>query len=265
LVALSSKAIIFSLYVRRVEGSATGQIRVYDDISSYSYMPINVTTEFKRFEMRKTIGVSPTRMFVMIDNTGGGTYEFHSPQLEQRVFATSFVNGTRAEGKLVYPHPLYGQSKGVINFWLYFDDLAVGTNGRNQVWLWDYNGSLATPWFGIQNTSGQYSLSGFGGLSASSYHKAWHMYTIVKESDTLMKTYIDGVKVYETNSSDVSRLFKSSTNISIGSQENGAYLSNILISEFIASAVVPTTDEIRGWYESKTPFYNPYDYRGYTE
>jgi len=91
LTTFSEKNSVFSVYARRVEGSATGAMRIYDSVSGYTTSPMSLTTEFKRFTMTKVIGTSPTRMFVMIDDTGGGTIEFHSAQLERKDVPTNFV------------------------------------------------------------------------------------------------------------------------------------------------------------------------------
>lgn len=99
--AFSGQQVTFSLYMRRVEGDVTGRIRTYDNVSGYSYQNVSATQTFQRFQMTKTIGASPTRMFVMIDNTGGGTYEFHSPQIELGTFATPFINGTRSNAQAI--------------------------------------------------------------------------------------------------------------------------------------------------------------------
>jgi len=93
---LSNQTVTFSMYIRRLEGAATGRIRVYDNSSSYSYQSISVTPQFQRVEMTKTLGANPTRIFVMLDNSGGGTYQFHSPQLEISSFATPFAYSSRS-------------------------------------------------------------------------------------------------------------------------------------------------------------------------
>jgi len=95
LSTLSQKTVTFSLYIRRVDSDATGRIRIYDNVSGYSYGSILVTTNFQKLSMTKTIGLNPTRIFVMLDNTGGGVYEFHSAQLEIKNYDTPFVDGSR--------------------------------------------------------------------------------------------------------------------------------------------------------------------------
>ena len=89
--ALSSQQVAFSLYIRRVEGASNCRIRTYDNVTSYTSSSHAVTTDFTRIQMTKTLGANPTRIFVMVDNSGGGTYEFHSPQLNIGPHATQFT------------------------------------------------------------------------------------------------------------------------------------------------------------------------------
>lgn len=94
LSTLSSKNVTFSIYLkRRVAGNA--RMRIYDDISGYTSLSQSLTTEFQRYTVNKTLGANPTRIFVMIDNTGGGIIDFHSPQLEIGL-ASPFIDGTRS-------------------------------------------------------------------------------------------------------------------------------------------------------------------------
>ena len=92
LTTLSDQTVTFSVYIRKPAGQTSGRIRIYDSASRYSYYPITTSTEFQRFTGTKTLGTNPTRIFVMIDSTGGGPIEFHSPQLEISSAATPFLN-----------------------------------------------------------------------------------------------------------------------------------------------------------------------------
>lgn len=94
LSTLSGQNVTFSIYLKR-QTAGNVRIRIYDNNSGYTYSTHSVTTEFQRYTINKTLGSSPTRIFVMIDNTGGGIIDFHSPQLEIGV-ATPFVDGTRS-------------------------------------------------------------------------------------------------------------------------------------------------------------------------
>ena len=95
LSTLSSQVVTFSIYLRRTDTLGTVGMRIYDNVSGYSTIYADVTGQFQRFSMTKTLGANPTRIFVMIDNTNGGIIDFHSPMLEKGE-ASPFVDGTRS-------------------------------------------------------------------------------------------------------------------------------------------------------------------------
>lgn len=95
LSTLSSQVVTFSIYLRRTNTLGTVGMRIYDNVSGYSTIYADVTGQFQRFSMTKTLGANPTRIFVMIDNTNGGIIDFHSPMLEKGE-ASPFVDGTRS-------------------------------------------------------------------------------------------------------------------------------------------------------------------------
>ena len=95
LSTLSSQVVTFSIYLRRTDTLGTVGMRIYDNVSGYSTIYADVTGQFQRFSITKTLGANPTRIFVMIDNTNGGIIDFHSPMLEKGE-ASPFVDGTRS-------------------------------------------------------------------------------------------------------------------------------------------------------------------------
>ena len=95
LSTLSSQVVTFSIYLRRTDTLGTVGMRIYDNVSGYSTIYADVTGQFQRFSITKTLGANPTRIFVMIDNTNGGIIDFHSPMLEKGK-ASPFVDGTRS-------------------------------------------------------------------------------------------------------------------------------------------------------------------------
>ena len=95
LSTLSSQVVTFSIYLRRTNTLGTVGMRIYDNVSGYSTIYADVTGQFQRFSMTKTLGANPTRIFVMIDNTNGGVIDFHSPMVEKGE-ASPFVDGTRS-------------------------------------------------------------------------------------------------------------------------------------------------------------------------
>ena len=101
LAILSGQTVTWSLYIRSTSGDVTGRIRLYDNVSGYSYQTVDLTGEFQRFSITKTFGASPTRLFVMVDNTGGGTYEFHTLQLEKGSTPTPYLENENIDrGKI---------------------------------------------------------------------------------------------------------------------------------------------------------------------
>ena len=95
LSTLSSQVVTFSIYLRRTDTLGTVGMRIYDNVSGYSTIYADVTNQFQRFSITKTLGANPTRIFVMIDNSNGGIIDFHSPMLEKGE-ASPFVDGTRS-------------------------------------------------------------------------------------------------------------------------------------------------------------------------
>jgi hypothetical protein len=96
LSTLSGQTVTWSVYLKRQGTSGNVGIRIYDNVSGYSTVYAAATLEFQRFSITKTLGANPTRIFVMIDNTGGGIIDFHSPQLEIGSEPSPFVDGTRS-------------------------------------------------------------------------------------------------------------------------------------------------------------------------
>ena len=95
LSTLSSQVVTFSIYLRRTDTLGTVGMRIYDNVSGYSTIYADVTGQFQRFSITKTLGANPTRIFIMIDNSNGGIIDFHSPMLEKGE-ASPFVDGTRS-------------------------------------------------------------------------------------------------------------------------------------------------------------------------
>lgn len=104
LADLSSRKVTFSTYIRSTNGTKEVQLKIYDNVTSYTTVTLPVSSDFRRLSASKTLGANPSRIFVMVD--GDGEYEFYKPQLEKGSFPTSFVDGAREEGKIIYNIPL---------------------------------------------------------------------------------------------------------------------------------------------------------------
>lgn len=258
LATLSGKTVTFSLYVRRLEGPGTGQIRFYDNISGYSYKLINTTQEFQHFQMTKVLGASPTRIFAMIDSTGGGTYEFHSSQLEIKPFATSYVNGSRGTGRFDIPFTL--KPPYTVNVWHKgIKPLAQVTDQGSSPMIFQlgnyYGNASVSFWNYVKNLSIYIKGNASGGWTSTfqpynftdaKWDNKEHMYTLVAVDNRTFKVYVDGVFVGQgTSSEDVTNI----TYLSMGntSMPNAQYRALSLYDRAI-------TDE-----EAKRLYGQPYD------
>lgn len=216
LVTLSEKQVTFSLWLRRLEGPATGRIRVYDDVSGYEYHSVDVTKEFQKFYMTAIIGLNPTRIFVMIDNTGGGTYQWHSAQLEANNFSTHYVEGSRPDkGQVTLPFnltPPYSINFKHRSSWPIVNQvdqptypyiLQMGDYYTNaSISIWNYGkslkgyikGDVSSTWTGLHTSSVTYD--------ATNWEDVEHTYTFIALTNTSFELYMDGEKVDDLVSSE---------------------------------------------------------------
>lgn len=215
LATLSEKQITFSLYLRRLEGPATGRIRIYDDVASYRYQNVEVTKEFQKFYMTATLGLNPTRIFVMIDNTGGGTYQWHSAQVEDNNFVTHYVEGTRPnKGQITLPFnltPPYSINFKHRSTWPFINQvdqptypyiMQMGNYYSNaSISFWNYGKQLKT--YGKGNVSSTWTLlQSYHSYTEVEWDDVEHTYTLVAVSDTVFKVYMDGVYLGQGTSSE---------------------------------------------------------------
>jgi hypothetical protein len=89
---------------------------------------------------------------IYINGNPGTVVEIADPQIEQKSFPTSFVNGTRGYADIRYPRSLFNPESGTIGFW--FNPLSKNPDQfPSLVTLGDYNVS-AEDWFSIYWGSG---------------------------------------------------------------------------------------------------------------
>jgi hypothetical protein len=118
----------------------------------------------------------------MIDNTGAGTYEFYSPQLEVGSFATPFVNGTRSTTQSIVD--LTNNNTVTANALTYNSNGTFGFNG-NSNYITSSLFSLSTTdpivsinqW--IRRTS-NFTGAGYWGLGGGSSNNGINGYTSVQ-------------------------------------------------------------------------------------
>lgn len=262
LATLSNKTVVFSVYMRSTNGSTDAQIKIYDDITSYTTLNVSTTAEFKRYEIKKTLGVNPTRLFVMVD--GGGQYEFYKPQLEEKAYSTSFVDGVRSNSNLTYPSKLIERAEGTINFWHLKKKpqsaiinqttspklLQVGKYySSSSLTLWDFNYVASVSSVLVLYIKGQ-SGSDWSGVASSNYQlneNEWNMIT-VRWVGRSYSVYVNGSVISTTTSSEDVGPFDGGL-IHLGG-EGGATteLGMASFNELRIDKVARKPEEILAWY-----------------
>jgi len=194
--------------------------------------------------------------FYACANAGEITY-FAAPQLEQKPYATSFVDGTRSPETLTIPTAgiMDDISSWSIEFW---GKQAIATN-RTQGWF-DGRWTSGIPVLIILNASKRilvYCIDEAGNNSlvfigpTISTPGDWHYYAITY-STGVMKIYFDGAKIGEVSTTLKTN---SGTNPFRLGYDTGSspHEGNVLIDELRIDKVCRTDEEIAGWYNSGAP------------
>ena len=216
-----------------------------------------------------TFTTSPTTTQIQIQHyqydTFGNEFWFFGAQLEQKSFATSFVEGSREDGKLLYPISLLNYDEGTICFWMKYpqkipyipmDDNDVvfltcqGYGGANSLNFCKNQGTYETRIIGIH----------WGGVSGSYLHVSpslsdtpnfivggWNLFTITWDRNKGYDLYINGV-------------FHSGPRLQLGDtllpfMNDYFEFNKMMIDELRIDKVARTEEEILAWYVSGVPFY----------
>ncbi len=187
------------------------------------------------------------------------------PQLEKKTFATSFVNGARDyEGLLSYPRELFNPSSFTVNMWVKWGHLherynslfGCNTDSSNRfLWMLDLqaNGKKLAIWANRPN----------GSLYNTSSHVPdvgkWYMYTVTFDG-AKYRQFVNGELVGSVDSTLITTPSNTAT-LSVGSSIHGA--GNGFFDEVLILPKSVEDEEVYSWFIAGTPFYNPFDYRGY--
>lgn len=190
---------------------------------------------------------------------------FAYPQMEQKPFATSFVDGSRPNGKLSIDTKISDYNNFVISYWKkpYW--------GRNNID--DYN-SVSIGAYPPQNGNGYIEVGKDSnndrfrlivyyenGNRLESYSNTfdfewylnnWH-HEVFYINGNIVKFYVDGILWFEeTLISNLGNLINKTFNI----LEDGQIISNLFIGEYKDKNgnVIWTDEYIQGLYEAKKPF-----------
>jgi hypothetical protein len=232
-----------------------------------SWSPSTVPTEWTKITVTGTTPSDTTSNFSVIlrplsSATGEIWYAF--PQVEEKPFGTSFVDGTRANGFLQYPKEVINTEEGCISFWIN----GIGDTGTNPnpVYSSGIDGGFD---FLITPTLDPF-VRGYGDAVVATqlrpdvdlYGKWTHVVVSWKKS-TFFGVYIDGaLSVSNTTPADWGTYYnKSATGFYLGS---GIRTNpNILLSDFKIDRKKPTDEDVLIWYTSERPFHNPFNTKAF--
>jgi hypothetical protein len=184
------------------------------------------------------------------------SFYYRLPQAEQRAYATSFVNGARVVGNLLYMIPM-AQNPFTINFWLktegqsgsypfYFNMYPSGVvDGNNRIYLRPTDNTTISAGRVVNGTATTMTSA-----TVSDITNGWHMYTLTS-SGTNMSLYYDGNLA--TSSTSVPDL-PAGTNMLLELYQTTPSFS-ALIDELRIDKVARTDAEIAAWYYSASPFW----------
>lgn len=203
-------------------------------------------------------------------NVSGSTLYMTAPQVENKAFATSFVNGTRANGNITYPNNgILNPQSGCINVWVdvrtlpayswrmifVVRDGGISGNENNQIRMGFVSNSSTWHW----------KVTGSGGnafYQTLAVTNGWHMFTVNWDrTNQFIKLYYDGDLKY--TGTDVTMIPSSFYNYFYFGNWTGAGgdPSNHIIDEFRIDRVSRSDEEIKSWFISNRPFYPKGIYR----
>jgi hypothetical protein len=180
---------------------------------------------------------------------------FRNIQLEEKSFATSFIDGARTSGKLLYP-PL--SNPCTVSFWVKsFGESGEGSEGSqpliaiNDTAFWLGRAAANDKiMFWCRSTSGTQAYTIDSAIIMN--HGTWY-HIALTVSSSVVALYINGSFIGSFNDLDNASIVDK--RIYMGCESVHGRIGNILIDELRIDKAVRTADEIRSWYLSNVPFY----------
>ena len=245
---------------------------------------VTLDTQWRRFAFTVTPTAAPSggggMGWCLLGFPVGAKLYAAKPQLEQKPFATSFVDGTRAAGALNYNlGGTISPEKGTLAFWYtpqkpasaIVDQgsspkiLQVGyyySNSSFTLWVWTGGSAGQEPalllWVKGQSSSG-WSTSPTVKTSGSGWYTLGIpiFLAITWENGHNFKVYVNGQLAGGPYTiADPMTAFAGGSVVGVGTPSASAP-GNGLYDEFLALPYAASAEEIRSWYEAQAPFYDP--------
>jgi len=263
------QTLTFSIYLKADEEITLSNPRFYtrraDNTSDYvDHDPVSITLtpKWQRFTWTTTVPADATGIGVNLCNgvlDGKKIYAAY-PQLEEKPFATSFVNGSRAAGKLVYPN-LYRPRQGTISMRVMFDlDPADwptfqalcdwSTSNNNRILLYTNDQLLR---FRVKDATNDILATIDLGASGQNISAGvWYSVSITWDFNGNACLYFEDVSVTRDISS--LSLTAGEINLIVGTDFEFDNFLNGLIDELRIDDIARTPEEILAWHNSNAPF-----------
>ena len=181
----------------------------------------------------------------------GTVVYFDALQLERKPFATSFVNGSRINGRLTYSNPGLNRDKLTVSCWVKPSLL----NHKHQcIFALSENSSTRFNLFIGMSHSG-------GGVAYWDSDNHWRRanYHIPNNEWSMVSYVLDGTNIkFYHNGRLVSTQTANYPNRVLSTLHVGGYLNEItdaIVDEFRIDKIARTDEEIAQWYHSQAPFF----------
>ncbi|RKO63663.1 distal tail protein Dit [Caldibacillus debilis] len=256
----SGKTYTFSAYVRGLNGGEKIRLAVARTGPWLSYTStITLTTNFQRVTLTWACDTTGSHYLEIgqFENTAPITFYYDGGQVEEKPYATSFVDGTRQSDRITLPADgVLNPLSGTIEFWAYVD-AQVRETSKIRRFFSHFNGSgnanritvqhnLNYPqWvFTIADNAGNaHSLSPADSLTPD----GWHHFAMVWDSSRFA-AFIDGVKRGEIlNPTYLPQSLASTFDIG---HSAALYQPNTLIGPFRISRIARSDAEILDAYQN---------------
>ncbi|WP_336784170.1 LamG domain-containing protein [Paenibacillus illinoisensis] len=215
-------------------------------------------------------GTNSATLPIYLKNLGGAkdgdVIYFRNKQAEKNTVTTSYTpyGTTRGMGNISYPTEVFNPKSFTINMWVKWKKL---DDSYNSLFECQDNPENRFLWMLAPMSSGKNlsfisaSLVDYYSFSANNTTPVvgrWYMYTITYDGSKIIQ-YVDGAVVSTHNIKYPPDPL--GANVYIGS--GATRVGNALIDEVVILPNAVTSEEVSSWFIAGTPFYNPYDYRGY--
>lgn len=270
-----------SAYIRTNHDQVRLYITEYD--ASGAFVKANTSpyavgnAEWQRIEYTFMTGSNTVKISarILFGSDIGDWVEVDKYQIEQKSFATSFVDGTRGDGRLYYPldKVLRNRSAWTIAFWL--RPLGVPSNGNTPIFwnIGEYSDPITEDYHYLRVSPAAYpnplvwlaaDRYGFSqSLSSTTQIQVGQDYliTIVWDKSGTNKRYL-----YVNGSLEASADTTSFSNVVlctgrpefwVGFYNVSAYPPNALYSNLLVLPYAVDSNTVKEWYDLRKPFFDP--------